>query len=152
MKIEPKRLLWPTDFSDLSMKAEPYVRGYRDTFGAELHLVHVCLPLVSCGYEVAEAQEQLMQGAHAQLAQFVAEQFGADSRVKSATLLGSPWSQICAYAGDNEVDLIVMATHGRTGLPHLFIGSTAERVVRHAPCPVLTVRSIQQDSTFREDS
>ncbi len=54
--------------------------------------------------------------------------------------LGSAYHEICAAAKDEEVDLIIIATHGHTGLKHVVLGSTAERVVRHAPCPVLTVR------------
>jgi nucleotide-binding universal stress UspA family protein len=60
-------------------------------------------------------------------------------------VVGTPWYEICRYARDAEIDLIVIATHGATGLRHLLMGSTAERVVQHATAPVLAVKSIERE-------
>jgi nucleotide-binding universal stress UspA family protein len=64
--------------------------------------------------------------------------------VETLVVWGNPAAAICRIAKEREIDLIVMSTHGRTGLAHLFIGSVAERVVRHAPCSVLIIRTPQQ--------
>jgi nucleotide-binding universal stress UspA family protein len=63
-----------------------------------------------------------------------------DAAATLTVVTGHPSTEICKYAADHDCDLIVMATHGRTGLAHMILGSTTEQVVRHAPCPVLTVR------------
>lgn len=68
------------------------------------------------------------------------EKLGADVEVTTALLEGVPFKELIRHAADNGVDLIVMSTHGHTGLKHVLLGSTAERVVREAPCPVMTVR------------
>jgi len=65
--------------------------------------------------------------------------------VVTKAILGTSWTTICGYAERAEIDLIVVATHGRTGLRHVLIGSTAERIVQHAPCPVLVVKSPAKD-------
>jgi nucleotide-binding universal stress UspA family protein len=59
--------------------------------------------------------------------------------------LGNPWRGVCDYAERQGIDLVVIATHGRTGLQHALIGSTAEKIVRHAPCPVLVVKAEEKD-------
>jgi nucleotide-binding universal stress UspA family protein len=65
--------------------------------------------------------------------------------VVTDVLFGNPWSVICQYAKDAQIDLLVVSTHGRTGLRHVLIGSTAERIVQHAPCPVLVVKNPEKD-------
>jgi len=67
-------------------------------------------------------------------------EWGEGKRVTIATRQGSPFLQIITYVKEHDIDMIVMGTHGRSGLPHVLIGSVAERVVRKAPCPVLTIR------------
>ena len=91
-----------------------------------------------------------------QLAVAVEERFGItipeDDRAKAifACVIASPFTEILRYAAANDIDLIVMGTHGRGGVSHVFLGSIAEKVVRRAPCPVLTVRYPQHDFVERD--
>jgi universal stress protein A len=86
------------------------------------------------------ALNEMVEGAKAGLATFV-QKLGLDSlRPKTEVRIGAPAAEIVGAAGDLKVDLLCIGTHGRTGLAHFLLGSVAERIVRHAPCPVLTVR------------
>ena len=153
MKICPKRILWPTDFSRLSMKAAEYAAAFRAAFGAELHVINVCMPIVSPNMAIPYAPEielsvseaELMADAKARLQQMARDLFGDKPAVVCEALVGTPWAGICNYANRVGIDLIVVATHGLTGLRHVLIGSTAERVVQHATCPVLTVKNSERD-------
>ena len=155
MKISPKKILWPTDFSELSLNAGGYVRGYRDTFDAEVHIVHVCAPLpnadmLPAGFELTVSDQGVLdtflEAARTRLRRVAEEHLGDVSPVVCEVLSGHPWFEVCEYAELVGIDLIILATHGLTGLRHLLIGSTAERIVQHAPCPVLTVKNVRQDS------
>jgi nucleotide-binding universal stress UspA family protein len=155
MVISPKRILWATDFSDLSLTAGKYARGFCEVFGAELHVLHVCTPLVSpdvavafpTGIELSVSDDEVLKSAQAHLKRLIADQLTDLPGVQVATRIGNPWSEVCRYADENGIDLIIVATHGSTGLRHVLIGSTAERVVQHARCPVLTVKSNERDFT-----
>jgi nucleotide-binding universal stress UspA family protein len=75
------------------------------------------------------------------LRELIAEQFPKLAKITTHVTLGNAWYEICLYAQQNKIDMIVMSTHGLTGAKRLFLGSTTERVVRHASCPVLTLKS-----------
>ena len=151
MIVPPKKILWPTDFSDLSIEALDYVRSLREAFGSELHVVHVSEPLIipppgfpSLSEETLNlAHTKVLESAAMQLRRVVDKLSKGDPSVKSVILSGNPWVEICKYAKGFDIDLIVIATHGLTGLKHIVIGSVAERVVQHAACPVLVVKSIE---------
>jgi universal stress protein A len=142
----PERILWPTDFSDLSLKAIYCVRGCRDLFKAELHVIHVCSPAIAPNIEpwlpnrLRATEAELLEAARLRLREVVAECFDNDPAVICETPIGSPWLKICEYAEAHKIDLIIVATHGTTGARHILLGSTAERIVHHAPCPVLTLK------------
>jgi nucleotide-binding universal stress UspA family protein len=152
MPLKLSRILWPTDFSELSLNGGRYARALAKAFDAELHVIHVARPIVVADYSVMlpaavsppGSEQELLDGSRQGLARLVDEQFAGMSRVRQDAAIGVPWSGICDYAARHEIELIVLATHGRTGLKHVLIGSTAERVVQHAPCPVLTVKSDEQ--------
>lgn len=156
MLVSPKKILWATDFSPLSLKAAEYARGFREIFGAELHVVHVLQPPLGppVGLDIPYTtidiglQEELIKASKARLEALVKESFPGDSSVKHEVVLGVPWYEICSYAQRSGVDLIIIATHGRTGLKHVLLGSVAERVVQHAGCPVLVVKSVERDFTI----
>ena len=154
MKINPKKILWPTDFSELALKASDYVRAYRDMFDAEVHIVHVSAPLpnpdtLPAGAELTVSDKGVLntflEAARTRLRRVADEHLGGVSPVVCEVLSGHPWCEVCEYAGRVGIDLIILTTHGLTGLRHLLIGSTAERVVQHAPCPVLAVKSVVRD-------
>jgi universal stress protein A len=142
-------ILVPVDFSSFSSKALDYAVAFARQFGATIVLVHVVEPLVYPENYMAvpavsqDINDSLMKAAEEKLA---TQREGVDSdRVKVMTRLGRPYVEITDAARELEADLIIIATHGHTGLKHVLLGSTAERVVRHAPCPVLTVRHSEHD-------
>ena len=153
MNITPKSILWPTDFSKLSMKAAEYAAAFCDAFGAELHVIHVWMPMVSPylavpyspAIDFSVSDVELEADAKLRLQQITKELFAERRPIVYEALVGAPWAGICDYAKRVGIDLIVIATHGLTGLHHVLIGSTAERVVQHAPCPVLTVKNVERD-------
>lgn len=153
MVVSPKRILWPTDFSELSLQGARYARGFRDVFGAALHIVHVIRPMwspdvgvtVPLDVPTSLSEPELIQSCRKGLQQLVDQHFEGDESIVYDTFVGNPWHGVCEYAQTNDIDLIVVATHGHTGLRHVLIGGTAERIVQHAPCPVLTVKSPEKE-------
>ncbi len=153
MVLQPKRILWPTDFSDLSLHGARYARGFREQFGAALHVIHVITPpmppdlaaAVPTEVPVEYGDDELVNTCRQRLQELVAAHFGGTDGVTLEVFLGHPWSGICTYAQDAEIDLLIVSTHGRTGLQHVLIGSTAERIVQHAPCPVLVIKNPERD-------
>ena len=143
MKIDWKKVLVPTDLSEGSKDALPYAIGIARETGAPLTLVHVVhtpprAELLAYGVIIEE--ERLMAEARKQLDAFRQREIPSDIQGPTVVLKGHPAEEITRLAADQKFDLIVIATHGRSGLKHLWFGSTAENVVRRAPCAVLTVR------------
>lgn len=145
--IHLKKILVPTDFSEFSNHALRYGGELARRFDAELHLLHVIddsitVPDPLMGAPASDAEiRDLQRAAEDALGKLAADAALKDVRIAPCVVLtGSPFVGIVRHARENNVDLIVIATHGRTGLAHAMLGSTAERVVRKAPCPVLTVR------------
>jgi nucleotide-binding universal stress UspA family protein len=148
MKVH--RILVPTDFSADGEAAFACALELSRTFGASVHLLHVVENPLAAGAwsseiytaEIAGLQINLIRDATERLRGVVPA--GATNVVVDVRS-GQPAREIVAAARDLEVDVIVMGTHGRTGLSHAFMGSVAERVVRLAPCPVLTMRANEGD-------
>ncbi|MBN1436548.1 MAG: universal stress protein [Sedimentisphaerales bacterium] len=148
MSINLKKIVYPTDFSEFSMCAVPYALELAEEFGAELHCLHVVDEVGQYWVGASESAvplvispEELLKSAEEQLAKFVAEHFETTKvKVVSKLVSGRPFVEIIRYAREEEIDMIVIATHGRGGLASMLLGSVAEKVVRKAPCPVLTVR------------
>jgi nucleotide-binding universal stress UspA family protein len=151
-----RRILVPTDFSATADEALGYARLLASRFGASLQLLHVLDdPFVSGGLateayltEAAVTRSALLQEAVNRLAHRVGplrrasepEKGPGITRVDAEVLFGKGAHTIAEYAANHGADLIVIGTHGRTGIAHLILGSIAERLVRTAPCPVLTVK------------
>jgi nucleotide-binding universal stress UspA family protein len=141
-----RHILAPTDFSAYSTKAVASALELAKKFGAKLSLLHVVeLPLYPVeGYVPPSLSttflEDLERQATEDLAQVVPEAEAAGVEVERLIAVGTPYRTIIDTAEAERVDLIVMATAGRTGFSHLVLGSIAERVVRTASCPVLTIR------------
>jgi nucleotide-binding universal stress UspA family protein len=146
--IDITRILVPTDFSEPSEAALDYARAIARQFGATLHVLHVVeAPFVTGPFsaemyipEAPSVQAELIQDATLKLARRVLPSDKARYGATKEIIVGLAAKTIVQYAGEQKFDLIVMGTHGRTGLAHLLMGSVAEHVVRAAPCPVLTVR------------
>lgn len=153
MTISLRNVLWPTDFSDLSLKGGRHAYGLCRQFGARLHIIHVIAPLMTPDFSTplplnvsgAGGEPEMLAACRQSLRRLVDEHFGGDSQIVTDAFFSNPWSGICKYAEDKQVDLIVVTTHGRTGLEHAIIGSTAERIVQHAPCAVLTLKNKDAD-------
>lgn len=147
-----KKVLVPIDFSACSRKALVYALRFAQQFGAQLLLVHVVEPMIvpenvlMAVPELPEAGGNLVNDAQERLAQLARKEIPSEIKVTTLVRVGRPFHEIIETAKAEEVDLITIATHGYTGLKHVFLGSTAERVVRHASCPVLTVREPEHDS------
>lgn len=145
-KADWKRICCPIDFSDTARAAMEVAVDLAKRFGAELLLLHA-YPIPGYtfpdGSVVASPKmlEELAEQAERHLGEWKrdAEALGAP-RVTVAKASGEPAAEVVSFAAEQGVDLLVMGTHGRTGFTHALLGSVAERVVRRATCPVLTVR------------
>ena len=142
--LKIKEILVPIDFSEPSLKALKYAVAFAEQFGAHVALLHVVEPVVVPDFAyvpLAMDNDRIAAGAKNKLEQ-MCKKDGLGRRLVQKKLVrtGSPFREITDTARRLKADLIVIATHGYTGLAHALLGSTAERVVRHAPCPVLTVR------------
>jgi nucleotide-binding universal stress UspA family protein len=142
--LQVRNVLVPVDFSAPSLSAVEFALPLIKKFGADLHLVHVfakdypitalvALPLVLPEVEIDRS-------VHRHLKEIAKKYSIALRRENLHGLKGRPFEEICRLARDINIDLIVIATRGNTGFKHLALGSTAERVVRYSPCPVLVVR------------
>ena len=133
-----KRILVPVDFSDCSKYALQYANALAKQSGAELQLLHIVEPypavpeMYPVDVETLQDARSGLDTLHKELADVVP--------VKTVLRTGTPYLEIAQAAQDLKSDLIIISTHGRKGITRMFLGSTTERVVRHAPCPVLVVR------------
>ena len=146
MTIRLQKILLPTDFSDYSAAATKYACELATKFGAELHVLHTLethlysTPGFDMGITLPYYISESRAAAEKALGGVLDPAWAADRTVVLAMAEGSPKEEIIRYARLHDIDLIVIATHGRSGLAHVIMGSVAETVVRTAPCPVLTVR------------
>jgi nucleotide-binding universal stress UspA family protein len=151
--VKLKQILLPTDFSDYAAEATKYACAFADQFAAHLHVLHVLpdlathLPAFGMGLDFSELVERLPAerdrlevDAIARLAKVLDPEWQKGKQVVLATKEGSAVAEILRYAKSHSIDLIVMSTHGRSGLAHALMGSVAEHVVRMSLCPVLTVK------------
>jgi len=145
--IDLHRILVPTDFSKHSQNALTYAAAFAEKFGAELYLLHVVQDLalfipdaVTVAPPVTPPVDQLTAAVRGALDKVIAEYQLRRLTVHAEVREGTPFYEIIRFARDQNIDLIVMGTHGHTGLAHVLMGSVTEKVVRKAPCPVLTVR------------
>jgi len=143
--IEIKKVLVPTDFSDSARHAFGYGVSFAREYKADLVLLHVVENL-TVGYAsdlfpvpMAEVFQEISSYARVELKKLAEEAQQKGASVTELVVQGKPSAEIVRYAAENEVDIIVLGTHGKGVLDQALFGSTTERVVRRAPCPVLTV-------------
>jgi len=156
MEHQIKNILVPVDFSDYSKNALQYAADFAKQFGAKLFLVYVIEPIVypadfSMG-QVALPDIDVNFNTKAKSELENLEKTKISSEVKSEVIIrtGKPFVEIIECAAEINADLIIIATHGHTGVEHLLFGSTAEKVVRKAPCPVLTLRDPLKGFKFQK--
>ena len=146
--MEIKRILVPTDFSENADYALQYALTFAREFGATLYVLHVVYFPAHTALQTlrlpADVTSQVLDGlakdAKQSLKKLIKKTKEPEVVVHPVVRVGAEYSEITAFAEQEKIDLIVMGTHGRTGVAHAFLGSVAERVVRQAPCPVLTVK------------
>ena len=150
--IALRQVMVPTDFSEASECALKYGRAFAASFGASLHVVHVVEDFVAWSWAadtyvatLPRIREEVGAEAVARLGQLIPPPEAERLQAKVALLAGNPFIEIVRYAREHDIDLLVMGTHGRGPVAHALIGSVAERVVRKAHCPVLTVRHPQHE-------
>lgn len=141
-----KKILVPIDFSDYSKKALQYTVSFAQQFNSEINLVYVIEPIIypadlSMGQMVIpKADVDIGKNAQEELKKLANSEIGDLLNYNILVKTGKPFMEIIETAKEIDADLIIIATHGHTGVEHLLFGSTSEKVVRKAPCPVLTLR------------
>jgi nucleotide-binding universal stress UspA family protein len=144
MKVE--KILFPTDFSEGSFHALPFAVDLSKHYNSKLYILHVI-------YDVAKATDshiphvssdelykEMSAWAQGEIESCCIEEIRGLPNVEKVVLKGIPYEEVIKFAEEQKIDMIVMGTYGRKGLEKFLFGSTAERVVRRAPCPVMTVR------------
>lgn len=140
-----KSILVPIDFSDYSKNALRYAGQFAKKFGAKLFLVYVVEPMIypadfSMGQVAIPSTDIDLHARAKEELDNLAKTLDPSLHVETLIKTGKPFVEIHDTALEKDADLIIIATHGHTGVEHLLFGSTAEKVVRKAPCPVLTLR------------
>ena len=142
-----KTVLVPTDFSDASESALNYGKAMAERFGASLHVLHVMEDLLAHAWaaevyvaSMPNLRDEIERESRQRLGTMLTPEDVKRLRAEIALVAGNPFIEIIRYAKANNIDLIVMGTHGRGPIAHMLLGSVAERVVRKAHCPVITVR------------
>ena len=143
-----KKILYPTDFSEHSLCAVPYVKELAQNCTAKIHCLHVVdeayqywLGAGEAAMPIVMPAEDIKSTAQEHMKTFVEEHFRDWSDdIVSTIINGRPFVEIIRYASENEIDVIVIATHGHGALASMLLGSVTEKVVRKSSCPVLTVR------------
>ena len=156
--MEPsiKKVLVPIDFSDYSKNALKYAVNFTKQFNAELLLIYVVEPVLyppdfSMGQiAIPSVDFEMDKRAVEELDKLDKQEIPNEIKVRSVVKTGKPFIEIIETASEENIDLIIIATHGHTGVEHILFGSTAEKVVRKAPCPVLTLREPIKGFDFRD--
>jgi len=143
--IEFKKILYPLDLSDSSAKIVPYVQSVAHKFGSKIHLffaarvfdyftsIYVPHPSIN------QFEKEIIDGAEKRLYEFVDEHFSEFPDTRTAVVAGDAAEKIIEYIGDQDIDLVIMGTHGRKGMDKIIFGSVAERVLKTSPVPVMVV-------------
>jgi nucleotide-binding universal stress UspA family protein len=144
MKI--KSILFPTDFSEGSFHALPYAADFAKTYNAKLYILHTIYDVIKATdshiphISTDELYKELNEWAMKEIDTCCIEEVRGLSGVEKVVIKGIPYEEIIKFATEKEVDIIVMGTYGREEFERFIFGSTVEKVVRRAPCPVMTVR------------
>ncbi|HMK50021.1 MAG TPA: universal stress protein [Thermodesulfovibrionales bacterium] len=144
--MEIKSIIFPTDFSEGSAQALKYAVDFTQKYGAKLYVLHVIYDVAKAsGWYVPHVSmdalyKDIQEGAKKELDNFGVKELEGIKNIERIVETGVPYQEIMSFATKIKADLIIIGTHGRTGIDRILFGSTAAQVVRNAPCPVLTVR------------
>lgn len=142
--VKIAKIMVGIDFSDFSLAALKYAAALAQKLGASLTVVHFVEPCIypedlSAGLSIEEVEARWFQNRKEKLEEFLGGYVPRSVPMTALVIKGSAWHELVEAAKSEDADLIVLGTHGRTGIQHALMGSTAERVVRHAECPVLVI-------------
>jgi len=157
MELEIKKVLVPIDFSDYSKNSLRYAVNFAKQFNAEIYLIYVLEPVIyppdfSMGQiAIPSINAEWDERAREELENLAKTEIPEGVNVKTILKNGKPFLEIIDTASEENIDLIIIATHGHSGVEHILFGSTAEKVVRKAPCPVLTLREPVKGFMFRDE-
>ncbi|HHT9129556.1 MAG TPA: universal stress protein [Candidatus Brocadiaceae bacterium] len=148
--ISIKNILCPIDYSIFSERALTYAIEFAEKYQAKLYLIHVLdIRIYDINdpelYSVNIVEKETIDKLRERLLRCVNEETKGKIPVEAIIVQGVPFSEIIKTSKEYKIDLIVLGTHGRTGLSHAIMGSVAEKVVRKSPCPVLTIRHPEHD-------
>lgn len=148
-----EKILVPTDLSNLSLVALEYANSIAETYDAKVYLVYVCEQVPSekklkKSPEIREQFKEYKKKIKEELKKIAIEKLNLVEEVEIVILDGNPYKEIIKFTVDNNIGLIVVASHGRTGFSHILMGSVAEKIVRYSPVPVLTVKPEEVTTTF----
>ncbi len=158
METVIKKVLVPIDFSDYSKSALRYAVNFAKSFDSEIILIYVVEPII---YPPDFSMGQIAMPtfstdwdirAKEELDKLAKNEISNSSKVKTIIRTGKPYVEIIDTAKEEDIDLIIIATHGHSGVEHLLFGSTAEKVVRKAPCPVLTLREPVKGFNYKDEN
>ncbi len=157
MEPEIKKVLVPIDFSDYSKSSLRYAVNFAKKFNAEIYLIYVVEPVIyppdfSMGQiAIPSVNAEWDERAREELKNLAKTEIPEGVKVKTILKNGKPFLEIIDTALEENIDLIIIATHGHSGVEHILFGSTAEKVVRKAPCPVLTLREPIKGFMFKDE-
>ena len=157
MNTAISKILVPIDFSDYSKSALKYAVDFAKFFNAELSLIYVVEPVIyppdfSMGQiAVPSVDFEMDKRAKEELENLAKKQIPKELKTRIIVKTGKPFIEIIDTANELDADLIIIATHGHSGVEHILFGSTAEKVVRRAPCPVLTLREPVKGFQFKDE-
>lgn len=146
LTMQIQKILFPIDFSESIGKVIPWAINFAKQFNATLCLVSITPDMSSFASfyaphtNIKGFQQEVLQGAETKMKELVGTRFKDVAKLESRVLIGKPAEMIIELAHKEKADMIIMGTHGRTGLEKTIFGSVAEKVVKSAPCPVLTIR------------
>jgi universal stress protein A len=145
------KILVPIDFSDYSKKALQYAIPFAKQFNAAIYLLYVVEPTIypadfSFGQiGMPNVENELRTKGEQELQELITHEIKGVVSSEAFVKVGLPFVEVVSFAKDEKIELIIVATHGHSGVEHVLFGSTAEKIVRKAPCPVLVVRSDERD-------
>ncbi len=157
MDLSIKKVLVPIDFSDYSKSALKYAVNFAKSFGADMTLIYVVEPIIyppdfSMGQiAIPTISTEWDDRAREELDKLAKTEIPAEVKVKTIIKTGKPFVEIIETAAEENIDIIIIATHGHSAVEHILFGSTAEKVVRKAPCPVLTLREPIKGFNYKEE-
>jgi len=156
METTINKVLVPIDFSDYSKSALKYAVNFAKSFNAEILLIYVVEPIIyppdfSMGQiAMPTINTDWDNRAKEELDKLAKNEITNNGNVKTIIKTGKPFAEIIETAKEEDIDLIIIATHGHSGVEYILFGSTAEKVVRKAPCPVLTLREPIKGFNYKE--